>query len=172
MNTKIIYLNILMIILFNNLIFAEKFTANNPIMKLHNKENKIEVIIRLQPFSENDAIKKGYWGMLMEDYKYVLKYYKIHVHKIVSIQIKRDNKEIFVPISAYMDLSNVYEVKLIIQDKNSFYIYIIGGDAAAAYDAYIYIKGYEVIKRKVVDGEMPDDLWEETIYSWVPDDGR
>ncbi len=90
---------------------------------------------------------------------------------ITDLNIKYGGKEVFVPLSVYSDLtsSRKYSIQTI---KNGFYLIIVGGDAGVSYKAEIIAGVRNVKKRTVRHGEFPDESWEETVYSIVPDDGR
>jgi hypothetical protein len=72
---------------------------------------------------------------------------------------------VFVPISAYSDLGNPRSSTIETADKG-FQIVVRGGDAATSYKATLVFEGGLLRSRKVVNGEFPDEAWEETIYSF------
>ena len=86
---------------------------------------------------------------------------------VVSVQVWIDNEKIFVPMSSYSDLGNPRTASLK-KIRKGFEIKIGGGDAAGGYSATLSIENSNVRRRKVVSGEFPDQVWEETIYSFIP----
>lgn len=80
-----------------------------------------------------------------------------------DLSIWYKGQEIDEPFSCYSDLANVDEMK-IMPVKGGLVINIGGGDAGAAYTAQIVVKGGQVVRRSVKDGEMPENSWEKTEY--------
>jgi hypothetical protein len=84
---------------------------------------------------------------------------------VESISIVKGKKRIFVPLSAYADLGD--PKKALLQPKgHGFQLVIIGGDAAGSYKAFFDFDNDEIKSRKVVSGEFPKDVWEETKFSF------
>jgi hypothetical protein len=90
---------------------------------------------------------------------------------VSSVQVWIGNEKIFVPLSAYSDLGNPRTASLK-KTRKGFEIKIGGGDAAGAYSASLLIENSSIRRRKVVSGEFPDQVWEETIYSFIPRDAK
>ena len=88
-----------------------------------------------------------------------------------NVKVVIGNKKIFVPLSAYCDLTDPNEVKL---DTNhdSFNLIIYGGDAGCSYIAELIFKNKKIKYRNVFHGEFPDETWEKTEYSFVQDRGQ
>ena len=82
------------------------------------------------------------------------------------ITVLRNGQSIFVPISAYADLGKPTTLTLGKLSGHGFRLAIKGGDAAGSYRALLDFKNYEISRRKVVSGEFPKEVWEETTYSF------
>jgi len=86
---------------------------------------------------------------------------------ISTLEVKADDKSIFVPISAFADLGNPRTVTIEPgKDKDRFAVVIVGGDAAISYSARLEFKNNFLTKRLVMHGEFPAESWEETIYKF------
>jgi len=72
---------------------------------------------------------------------------------------------VFVPFGAYGDLSEPLTVAVACS-IGDFTITVVGGDAAGSYSATFVVSGLILKKRRVASLESPDDVWEETTYSW------
>ena len=90
---------------------------------------------------------------------------------IVGLKVARDADTVFVPASAYMDLAGVRSLA-IEPAGQGFRLVILGGDASTSYRATLAFgrearQGASVLQRRTVrSGEFPDDVWEETRYSF------
>ena len=78
----------------------------------------------------------------------------------------RNGKKILIPLSAYADLGNPTEVYLKKLPSHGFRLILQGGDAAGSYRAILDFKEDEIFHRKVVSGEFPKEVWEETVFSF------
>lgn len=65
--------------------------------------------------------------------------------------------------SAYADLFWMHEIN-IRKSKEYLVVWILGGDAASGYECEWYFRKGQLVKRRVRDGEFPDNFWEETKY--------
>lgn len=85
---------------------------------------------------------------------------------IHSISVVKNKQKIFVPLSAYADLGDPNYAELKSLTTKKFQLIISGGDAAGSYKATMEFENNEILKRKVVSGEFPNDAWEETQYKF------
>jgi hypothetical protein len=86
---------------------------------------------------------------------------------ISALEIKMEDKPIFIPISAFADLGNPRTVRIEpCNEKHCFVVTIVGGDAATSYSARLEFKNNLLNKRLVRHGEFPKESWEETIYKF------
>lgn len=85
---------------------------------------------------------------------------------IRAITVLRNGQSIFVPLSAYADLGKPTILTLAKLSGHGFRLTITGGDAAGSYRALLDFKNSEISRRKVVSGEFPKEVWEETTYSF------
>jgi hypothetical protein len=69
-----------------------------------------------------------------------------------------------VPISAYLDLTELHQINIQVKNKSEFTVLIDGGDAGNSYKAILYFNEDKLIKRQIVAGEEPDILIQETKY--------
>ena len=99
--------------------------------------------------------RTGFWGAESIVPKTIVK----------SISVKFGSQEVFIPLSAYCDLSNSRNYSLQV-DENLYYLIIHGGEASTSYTAEIKFKKNYIIKRKVYHREFPEIAWEKTIYSF------
>lgn len=85
---------------------------------------------------------------------------------IKAITVLRNGKMIFIPLSAYADIGNPRKIFLEKLPAHGFRLIISGGDAAGSYTAILDFKKNEISRRKVVSGEFPKEVWEETTFSF------
>lgn len=85
---------------------------------------------------------------------------------IKSITVVKNGQMIFIPLSAYSDLGNPRKISLEKRPAHGFRLIINGGDAAGSYSAMLDFKNNEISRRKVVLGEFPKEVWEETTFSF------
>jgi hypothetical protein len=86
---------------------------------------------------------------------------------ITSMNIRIGNKKCIVPFSAYSDLGNPRQISFE-NTSLGFQLIIIGGDAGSSYKAVLVFNREDIERRKVAHGEFPDEVWEETLYSFIP----
>lgn len=85
---------------------------------------------------------------------------------IKAITVLRSGQTFFIPLSTYADLANPRNFLLEKLPAQGFRLTINGGDAAGSYSAMLDFKKDEISRRKVVSGEFPKEVWEETIFSF------
>jgi len=85
---------------------------------------------------------------------------------IKALTVLRNSQMVFIPLSAYADLGDPRKISLEKLPARGFRLIISGGDAAGSYSAALDFKNNEVSRRKVVSGEFPQDVWEETTFSF------
>ena len=85
---------------------------------------------------------------------------------IKSISILRNGQSLFIPLSAYADLGDPREISLGKLTLREFTLIISGGDAAGSYSATLTFKNNELAKRNVKSSEFPQEVWEETTFSF------
>lgn len=90
---------------------------------------------------------------------------------VSSLAVLRDGKPLFVGLSAYCDLAEPREVHIRVNNAG-FDVVIDGSDAAGSYVAVLAFENGVLRRRRVTSGEFPAERWEETVYSFVGDDGR
>ena len=116
----------------------------------------VDVKVQTQKPSSSFPYKTGYrWGTELDSPNIL----------ITSIDVTIEDEKVFVPVSAYCDLTNPREFSLE-KTKSGFCIIIEGGDAATSYKAVIFFENLYIKSRKVVHGKFPDTAWEETKYSF------
>ena len=82
---------------------------------------------------------------------------------VENLKIQIGTRQLFVPRSAFADLSDVFRIQLKIQSGQMVLI-MKGGDAGEAYEAAIFFDAARVLRRRIKTSEM-DRLTEQTIYS-------
>jgi hypothetical protein len=95
-----------------------------------------------------------WWGSV-EDPRFIVE----------RLQIKKGTNQVFVPRSVYSDLARV--TKMDFQKiKGQLRLTIQGGAGSASdgYTCYIYIKGEDVVRRRVESRTFPQYQYEETSY--------
>lgn len=85
---------------------------------------------------------------------------------IKAIDVLIGDEHIGVPLSAYSDLGDPRQALLEVT-RHGFKLIIIGGDAAVSYKAVLTFDNDNIQRRKVTSGEFPDEVWEETTYSFI-----
>ena len=85
---------------------------------------------------------------------------------ITALRIEIGTNSIVTPLSAY---SNLGDPRLVSLEKmqSGFKIIIVGGDAAGSYEAVLLYSMDHILNRKVVHGEFPSEVWEETVCSFI-----
>ena len=98
-----------------------------------------------------------WWGTELVPPKTFIKELSVHV----------DENICWIPLSAYSDLVNIKSVDLRILNEG-FNIIIDGGDTATYYKAVLSFdnEGY-LLRRMVYNPSFPDEVWEETNYSFI-----
>ena len=84
---------------------------------------------------------------------------------VSSIKIQKDNKGMFVPLSAYADLGDAMSVSFD-SIKDGFRVSLHGGNTATSYDATLFFERGFLRRREVRLRELPDDRWEKTTYAF------
>jgi hypothetical protein len=84
---------------------------------------------------------------------------------ILTIDIKLGKEKIYIPLSAYSDLGDPKQVSLV-KELHSIKLIIRGSDAGGSYKAILVFENGYIIRRKVMHMEFPDEVWEETVYSF------
>lgn len=85
---------------------------------------------------------------------------------IKKVTVLRNGQSLFIPLSAYADLGSPRRISLLKLSSHGFRLAISGGDAAGSYDAMLDFKKNEISRRRVVSGEFPKEVWEETTFSF------
>jgi len=126
----------------------------------------IEIEVRRTKFPPDNIHKYGFWGgsEVPGD--------RLPDFLVSNISVKVGKEEIYIPLSAYGDLTEAREVSVDLETKKTFQLKISGGDTAGSYTAVLTFANGALTKRKVWSGEFPDERFEETKYSWIPDNGR
>ena len=81
-----------------------------------------------------------------------------------EITIHRNGRKVYVPRSAYADLSNINKVWVVTTAKGCE-VRFEGGDAHSGYFGKLSLVGDTVTERVVRSGEFPNHDWERTIYT-------
>jgi len=117
---------------------------------------RFQVKIEIVKPPKNFIYKEGWrWGSEQATPKYIIR----------RIKAWWGSDEIFIPLSAYIDLSNPNDVFLKKQG-NELHLIVKGGDAGSSYEALLIFVKAIIRSRKVIHGEFPDEAWEETKYSF------
>lgn len=86
---------------------------------------------------------------------------------ITAMDVRINNEKIFLPLSAYSDLGNPYQVSLE-KAERGFRLVITGrGGTATSYKAVLEFNHENIQRRKVTLDVFPDEVWEETVYSFI-----
>lgn len=84
---------------------------------------------------------------------------------IESINVTVGGEEIYLPLSAYVDLGNPARAS-VVSTVTGFELIITGGDAGGAYDAKFVFDQRWLLRRRVASREFPSEAWEETVYAF------
>src|SRR6185369_545721 len=90
---------------------------------------------------------------------------------ITTINVQIGKQKNFVPLSAYCDLGDPHQATLE-KAEHGFKLIIIGGETASLYKAELVFNNEYIQRRKVTNSEFPDEVWEETIYSFINKDDK
>jgi hypothetical protein len=75
------------------------------------------------------------------------------------------NEKLQIPLSAFGDLCDP-DILTVKATKRGFEVKIKGSDAGGAYEARLVFEGNLIRRRRVIDLEFPDEVWEETTYKF------
>ena len=90
---------------------------------------------------------------------------------ITFVSVKANDEEFFVPFSAYSDLGNPRHVTLT-KNKKGFEIQVSGGETSTSYKAILFFRSGVIYRRKVISNEFPNQVWEDTTYSFISRDSN
>jgi len=120
---------------------------------------KVSVSVSVSKYVVEDPMYSEplWWGTELVPPKTFIKELSVHV----------DENICWIPLSAYSDLVNIKSVDLRILNEG-FNIIIDGGDTATYYKAVLSFdnEGY-LLRRMVYNPSFPDEIWEETNYSFI-----
>lgn len=91
---------------------------------------------------------------------------------ITRIAVHIGSTSQYIPLSAYADLGDPAQVYLEPISDGRFRLVIHGSDAGGAYTAFFYFKQGDLDHRRVVSGEFPSQVWEDTHYGFIPSNSR
>jgi hypothetical protein len=80
-------------------------------------------------------------------------YSRIPCALVDTVELKVDNRDVFVPRSVVADLSDVNTARLRLLARGRFELVLHGGDASEAYEAHIVFDRQRVLERTIVAGE-------------------
>jgi hypothetical protein len=123
----------------------------------------IQLTIQTVPYV-NSLPDKGWWGTVddgVDRPKTVIR----------SVSVRVAGIEVWIPLSAYCDLADPNDIRFQREGKG-FVLLLRGGDAAGSYQAEWHFADSRLQRRRVAHGEFPDQVWEETRYSFLNDNGR
>lgn len=87
---------------------------------------------------------------------------------VSAINIKMGNENFFMPLSAYCDLGNPYDVRFENIKNGGFKLTIAGhGGEATSYHAVLEFNEENILRKKVFLDTFPDQVWEQTTYSFI-----
>lgn len=110
-----------------------------------------------------ELVTGNYWGSDGRDGKTSL--------LVKSINIRRGKTKIYVPASAWTDLTNVNIARLSVS-RRTVTLRLQGSDGGESYVAKLFIVGDAVVAREVRSSEFGKECWERTTYHYIPDDNR
>lgn len=120
---------------------------------------KVSVLVSVSKYVAGDLMYSTplWWGTELSPPRTFIK----------KLTVRVGDNESWVRFSAYSDLVNINSVDLNVVDKG-FNIAIDGGETASHYKAIIYFDnaGF-LLSRKVYSPSFPDEVWEETKYSFI-----
>ncbi len=155
------FVPVILVFFFSMPSWAE--TSRNPIVQVASLrgEGIAEIHItfsRAEPFASWASIESG-WGT--------------GVDPIDSMVVLIDSEIAYLPVSAYIGISDPWEIQ--ITQRGGLVIFTFeGGDAGGSYIATFKFdrRFRRIVERTIRHGEFPDEAFEKTSYSYVPDDGR
>lgn len=120
---------------------------------------KVSVLVNVSEYSADNFIYSSplWWGTELSPPKTFIK----------KLTVQFGENESWVRFSAYSDLVNINSVDLNVVNEG-FNITIDGGQTSTHYKAIIYFdnEGF-LLGRKVYSPSFPDEVWEETKYSFI-----
>lgn len=91
---------------------------------------------------------------------------------IANILVTANGKPVLLPLSAFANLFWPTDAELRSKSTSEFELRIKGADAANSYRAIFSFSDGVLKSRRIHGLEFPEESWELTTYSYVPDDGR
>lgn len=91
---------------------------------------------------------------------------------VTAMDIRIGNKKSIVPLSAYSDLGNPYKISYE-KTESGFKLIIEGrGGTGTSYKAILEFHGLDIHHRKVFLAIYPDEVWQETTYSFLSETSK
>lgn len=160
MNIKIPLIALFLFILYPCISFSMSIPITSPVTKTKSQPDGINVSVETVKMPSGYPYDKtSMWGGEEENLSFPKKI-------IRAITIVKNKEKIFVPLSAYADLGDPNSIELKLLTAKKFQLIITGSDAAGSYKAILEFRKNEILKRKVISSEFPDDAWEETKYKF------
>lgn len=120
---------------------------------------KVGIVVGVSEFSDDDLMFSDpiWWGAELTSPRTYIK----------KVLVRVGENESLVRLSSYSDLVNINSIDLAVIDQG-FSILVDGGETATHYKAVINFdnEGY-LLNRKVYSPSFPEEIWEETRYSFV-----
>ena len=146
-----------LLICFVSALWPYSYTTNITSDRTVFKEGHVEVILELMDYKNEMGNMKNAWGTGgPKPPKKVIK----------NFTVKHKGEGVLLPLSSYIDLTEPRILKLEV-DKETYQIMIKGSDAGGSYIATMQFKKTLILRRKVISPSFPNQLWEETIYSFI-----
>lgn len=91
---------------------------------------------------------------------------------VTAMDVRIGNKKSIVPLSAYSDLGNPYQISYE-RTESGFKLIIEGrGGTGTSYKAVLDFIGLDIRHRKVILAIFPDEVWQETTYSFISENSE
>lgn len=118
--------------------------------------NRLRVSVRIALATPGDPfVGDGYWGAV----------YGKPPKRICSLRAQMNGENVKIPLSSYMDLTNVTAVEVEAGESDGA-IVVRGGATASDYVARLIVRNGRIASRRVALGEFESEYWEETLYSF------
>jgi len=85
---------------------------------------------------------------------------------VQSMDVRVNDEDIYIPLSAYGDLGNAREVT-VERTINGFNVIITGGEGDLSYRAVLKFDFVNILRRVIKRGEYPFADRQETVYSFI-----
>lgn len=164
---KILFMAIIMVCsvcLSSVFVYGEEITGDTiELESVLANEASLKVVVRIiKPPAGYPYTDTLLWGgdQIGEDE------YELPETLIQSIDVRINDKKIDVPLSAYQNIGGVDNVSIEITERGFILIIMGYREGDMSYKSMLEFDTHKILRKKVFLKVFPDEVWEETFYSF------